>query len=798
MNEDLLVYLILVPLYMIGFVIVGIRGHWKKRLWVPASSGLDEAFASGMISLASTSTGILERRDSTPQDSLQPPSSSPNGSMSYLRTTTQDFDTSERCPEVKKILKNIASILKIYSIPLLIVMDYISDISTAFFFLSQPNTRRLGIYSLLVIFAQRMISAIIMGENYGWETGVRQLFDLQVFHAVYASIKRERVVLQVMQIKILEGFLESFPQLLFQSYYLVKPSKHAEETPIVHISIILSLLSLSKAWMSSDEVAVRRDGFCCMHAEISEASDIPSESEDANDTFDWGILLWPIRMTVIMAWRFGEVVVSVTIIVGAANVISARGTVIGCFFLLLNAYFIQSMYPQTRKSSWFHYAIQKNRLQLAMEIKSCKSNQESSDCSPKARAEVTNDKNWACGKILRLLTILTVLYFAELNYFFWALPTFRPRSFVIVYYLWKITLLISLFTACVVSEARGLFMIFDSLLWYFYSGLFCFVLGGIITYLIAIDNEQYAKAIEADPLFLLEIIDKREFIFIERVMRSGVCSAHRLIEDAIAWMVENNIDPNDEEAIRNFVEDQPYCKLLYYLIKYHFVETGSSVKKKLNVEDPNVYRSYAVPALVYKCNFSRKKTLRSQLARTILLKLVTKRRFAGGYKTLSSFEAIMEAGASLHFVRYHLDAPEVFFQKGGRFNCTAQQLHDNEFDLLFCLRADFTTEDLILAGFNVSMLNNELVLECNENGESFEELEKLRRLKKAGFTDFFYLKFTPDDLLSTNIFSAQEILQYGNASLNCSQSVYRYSEFTYDFPLQRLSEGVDIKSATSL
>jgi len=772
MNVDLLVYLILVPFYMVGFIIVGIIGH-RGRYKERGINEFDEALT--MISISSGLIGQAETEWTSRKVELTSPTFQDDIMIRSFRTDTQYLDTIERCPKVKETLKHIAGIMKIYTIPLLNVMDYISDISTAFFFLSQKNTRQLGIYSLLVIFAQRMISAIILGEHYGWETGVRQIFDLQVFYAVYVSIKRERVVLQVIQIKIIEGFLESFPQLLFQSYYLVKPSKHAEETAIVHISIILSLLSLSKAWMFSDEVAIPRDGFsCCGHAELVETSDNQSERKNAYDSVNCGRLSWPIRITVILLWRFGEVVVTVSIIVGTANVISARGTAIGYFFLLLNLFYIQSLYPQTKKSSWFHYAIQKNLLQLAIE-KNPGWSAEDSDCSSEPTAETsTNNKILAWGKILRLCTILTVLYFAELNYFFWALPTFCPRKFVIVYYIWKVTFLIVMLTACIVSAGSySLFMIFDTLLYYFVFGLFCFPLGGIITCLIAIDTKQYAKAIDADPFFLLQMIHKREWIFIERVMRSGVCSAHRLIEDAISWMFENNVNPINEDAIGNFAEKQPYCKLLYYLIKYQFVDTGSPSKKRLkvNVKDPKVYKNYAVPALVYKCNSGREKTLRSQLARTILLKLVTKRRFAGGWRTLSSYEALMKAGASLHFVKYHLDAPEIFFQKAGRFNCTAQQLHDDGFDLLFCLRADFTPDELILAGFDVSLLNNKLVLECNDNGECFEEHEHLTRLKESGFKQFLDLNFTREDLLSTNLFSLHDLLEYRYTCRTYSKSI---------------------------
>lgn len=305
-----------------------------------------------------------------------------------------------------------------------------------------------------------------------------------------------------------------------------------------------------------------------------------------------------------------------------------------------------------------------------------------------------------------------------------------------------------------------------------------------MTYLFALDTEQYTKAIEADPYFLLHMINKREYIFIERVMRSGCCSTHRLVEDAIVWMNQNNINPNDEDAIAIFVENQPFCKLLYYLIKFEFVEIGNSIKKhlKLNVEEPKYYENYAVPALVYKCNFGRTKTLRSQLASSILLKLVTKRQ--GSLRTLASYEAVMDAGASLHFVRYHLNAPEKFFHKTGRFKCTAQQLHDNGFDLLFCLRADFDMDELIVAGFDVNMVNNEAVLERDENGECFKERQHLKRLKESGFTYFFHLNFSPDDLLSTNLFLPLDLIDYHHGAINYKQNI-RFSYFRGDLPLRR-------------
>jgi len=774
MDLELLVYLIMLPIYMIGFVMAGCWGY-REKSGEPALYLMHE-ISFDVSSQDSTQKTVRELSD-----------------IAYFHTDTQSVDTIKSCyRKMKQIMESISCILEIYSLPLLNALDYISDISTAFFFLSKTNTRLLGIYSLLVISSQRIFSAIILGDHYGWETGVRQLFDLEVLYAVYTSVKRERAVLQIIQIKILEGFLESFPQLLFTSYYLVKRSKNAEENVLIHISLILSLLSLSKAWIFSDSVAVPQERLsCCTRVEIHGEYCNAKVRNVADDNDIWDRLLHGIRVSVIRVWRFGEISVTVSLIVGSANVVSARGTVSAFFVVLFTCYFIQSLYPDTKKSSWFYWAIQKNRLQLASEAKSTV--RENSDCGVESQAKTGNNRILILGSFLRHATILTVLYFAELNYFFWALPTFSPKKFVVVYYIWKVILLIILLTACLVSEAgNSLVMIFDTLLYYFVIGLFSFVSGGIIAWFFVIDTEQYTKAIEADPSFLLKMIKERKYTFIEKVMRSGVCSTHRLIEDAISWMFENQINPNDEDAIASFVEDQPFCKLIYFLIKYQFVETGNPIRNisHLNVEDPKYYNHYAVPALVYKCNFGRMKTLRSRLASSILSKLLTKSRCVGGIGLLSSYEAIMEAGASLHFVRYHLNAPEGFFQKYGRFNCTAQQLYDNGFDLLFCLRANFKTEELILAGYNLPMLNNKAVLERDENGECYKEREHLIRLKESGFEGFFDLNFTPEDLCSTNLFEPHELLEYNCNSINRTLSLSdTHSSCGNELGLNRIDAG---------
>jgi len=337
MEGELLVYLIMVPIYLSGFVVIGCMGH-RKNCEKRVKPTLDKSLVSEIIFPGSRVS--LETED---YELEAVPTDRANTTIAYFHTDTLSLYSDESCcsPWVWENLKYFYDIMVIYSIPLLNVLDYISDISMVVFFLSQNNTRDLGIYSMLVIILHRVVSAIILGDWYGWETGVRQLLDLEVFPAVYISTQRERVVLQIIQMKILEGFLESFPQLLFQSYYLIKPSKHADETALVHISMILSLLSLSKSWMFSDEVAIPEEGFfCCRRS---------SEGNLVSDTVIWDHFLWYSRVIVIWAWRFGEVAVSICIIVGFANVVSARGAAIGSIFMLLLAFFIQSLEPKTKK-----------------------------------------------------------------------------------------------------------------------------------------------------------------------------------------------------------------------------------------------------------------------------------------------------------------------------------------------------------------------------------------------------------------------------------------------------------------
>jgi len=753
-DGDILVLLIMLPLYTIGFCIAGCLGGIKRdedldtiSAWRKLPRKLSDLWK--LHDSEGDLTGPTKEISTLSLNSAA--SATSHRSTAYFKTdsfTQEEISKSSCTAQITKNLFDMWEIFIIYTVPILSIMDNVSDISMDVFFLSQARLRQIGYLSLFIIIFQRVTSAIILADNYGWEAGTRQLFDLEVFFAVYNSIKYERIVLQVIQLKILEGFFESFPQLLLQMYYLVKRAKKGEENFMIWVSITLSLLSLSKCWLFSDEVSLPYDGF--------------KNKTKKNENVCSKYFAWYVGIIVLWAWRFGEITVTISIIVGFANSVSARGS-FGLFaFLLLNAFIIQSIYPESRKSSWFYHAIKKHRTALSL-LSISVPEWETTDWP-----EDDENERFKCDvcfyyNFFRHWIILTVLHIAEINYFLWALPTLGPRKFVIVYYIWKLSLFSVLLIIAIFHKANNtLYVIFGTLLYYVSVGLFCFITGGTIAWLFVIDKEQYSKAIEADPNFLLKILLNQQFIFIERLMRSGVCSAYRIVEDAVAWMHENGIDPFDEEAIAKFATDQPFCKLLYYLIKDRLVEVAPVSNKNIiiNAEAPKYYRHYAVPALVYRCNHIRENTLRSQLASTILSKLLTQRLMIDGMKALVSYRTVRYAGASLKFLRHHLDAPEFLFQKSGELDCTAKELYENDFDVLFCLRAGFMAEELILAGFDAGILNDERVLEKDENREWFSELEHLKRLKDAGFKRFICLNFTMRDLLSKNLFAPFELLEY--------------------------------------
>ena len=113
----------------------------------------------------------------------------------------------------------------------------------------------MGILSLSNLFLHRCISALVFAEDEGWQAGIRQLFDIEVFNKLMASAAYNRTVYGLKKYKILEGLFESYPQLLLQTYFVMKWGDNTN-MHLFYFSIITSLISLAHIYIFPDVVSV--------------------------------------------------------------------------------------------------------------------------------------------------------------------------------------------------------------------------------------------------------------------------------------------------------------------------------------------------------------------------------------------------------------------------------------------------------------------------------------------------------------------------------------------------------------
>jgi len=352
MDVDLLVPLLMVVIYSIGLFIAGFLGYRKRskkdailqsRGSLFLRRGTEDSFSIQAIEEIDTegSRSVIRLKDIGLEETESHIRRYTQGSQSTIQFRTDTFaELKSTNPTLNMMQTKVSQVLRvmyIYAIPILTLLDYSSDISMTIFFFNQGVTQ-LGVLCFSTIILQRVISAFILGDQYGFRTGVRQLFDLELFYAVYNSIKHGRTVLAIIQLKILEGFFESLPQLCIQLYYVVKPS-YGNLDWMSYISVILSLLSLSKCYLFSDVIAIPFGGFSCL-----------------NERNSGGAITLALCQILFWLWRFGEISITICILVGAANIISARGTVILFFVLLLNVWVMQKICPHSNKASWFYQA----------------------------------------------------------------------------------------------------------------------------------------------------------------------------------------------------------------------------------------------------------------------------------------------------------------------------------------------------------------------------------------------------------------------------------------------------------
>jgi len=667
MRWDLYIPVALASFYIAGFVIAGLRGH-KQRVMKMRSSG-----KSGAI---------------------------------------------DSC------WKEFYIIILIYSVAIITCMDYFLDISVMIHWLEDPHTRNIGMMSLTVLFAQRILSALVFTHHYGFRSGMSQFFDFEIFNLVSISVKFNRPVFGLKKYKILEGLMESFPQLMMQTYYLSKRADDDEvDVKVFHTSIAISLLSLAMCYLVSDvygiDTSVKRQ--TCLNMK-----------NFFRTLFFYGCL---------GIWRVGEVATRISVCVAFASVVSARKGTVGITSVLLgiNFIFIWS-YDETIKATIFYHKkrLAKNimlpKLGLEMtetasysqntvySLKTLMTEQTTDLCENKTESveliegtisehnvkwkemdkeikelqeELSRGKEQRCkrwkeefaGKLFTITNYVGVGVFASL-----ALPCLVPSSYVKLYYLFKIIFECVIIGWCVyqtgsVESTQDLLNLFHILrtqvfgdIWHYWSiGTVFFICGGLLSYFLVIDAKKWKEILEPNDKSLFERMTAKQYDYVDRVIGNRVCTVRDIVQRTVKRKNPNCLDKVD-------------CSLLLCnLLRHGIVELGPKWEERLKDEN-NI-----VSALLSDFDHgpSTYKGRRSRLAVLVFCKLLNENDPAVNV----SFEDIRNAGVSLTFLRFHLKTPADYFDRKGKFNCTAVELYHEKFDLLFCLKRNFTHEELIDAGF---------------------------------------------------------------------------------------------------
>jgi len=662
----------------------------------------------------------------------------------------------------------VFNVLRVYLIPIITCFDFFSDVTIAILWLSDSHTRNKGFVSVSILLAQRIISAFILGYGHSWWIGVRQFFDLEVFNFILLSVKYDRQVYGLKKYKILEGLLESFPQLLMQMYSLVK-EEHDDDSklPLEHISIITSLLSLTLCFLFIDVTAIVPNRF----------------------TY--------VKLGCIGIWRFGDLVMRTSVMVTFANasLVSAKiGTPLMFVVQLVFNMILMRYFSDSKKATIFYINRLESNLSLEnFQIYSGTHQERQKDHKPSFQrafnssfvsrgfnssfvslsAMISNKEaenmDRELGRIIDkripkkqhhvyiMIRDVSSWIISELGTAFFAilaLPSLVPRRFVVFFYLFKFSFEGSLIAACVynaggfgsINNAKDFLHflsdeIFPDIWWYWLLGVLCFVIGGILSF-FSINTKQWSDAMEGTGEVILGLMKTKHYSFVERIVDNGVCTVKKIIKLAI-----EELDDDPKPTVSINLEKKPYCELLFLMLRERIILLGPNKKIRREAVSNRKYRNYVVSALLSECNESRQMTKEIMLAKLIFHKLVQDEPSAEKYW----YVKIRNAGASLTFLRFHLGADIKYFVKDNYFNCEAKELMAEHFDLLFCMQCGFSTKELVECGFESDLVNDRVF-----HNPSCVKLEMLKNFKHK----LFAMNFSVKQLKDSNLFRDCDILNW--------------------------------------
>jgi len=641
---------------------------------------------------------------------------------------------------------HIFKVLPICTIPVIGCFDFISDVSIARLWLSENKTRTLGLISVYIIVQQRIISAMVLGDKDGWRAGMLQLFDLEVFYGIYRSVRYERQVYGLMKYKILEGILESFPQLLLQMYVFVN-SQDDEKSGFLlqHISIVTSLISLTTTYLLFDVISVV-------------------------GRFTY------LKYSFLAIWRVGELATRISIIAAFASLISARlGTTLIILILLIWNYCLLWLYNKDNKATVFYS--QHKLKDLTTYSLTTKTLSTVSASTPLTEHEINKmDKRLLSSperedksqKIWSWIETFALGLISEIGEAFFgvpALPWLGPRRLVQLYYLFKFIFEGFLIATCVyysegIKTANNILdlihilsdEVFSDIWPYWIIGLFCLTFGGALSF-SSMDAKRWSDVMDGSEDFLVELMKDKKFSFVERALENGEGSILKIIRLAI-----DELEDNHRSHERSF-SSKKHCKLLLNMLQNGIIRLGPRCRLTKEEVKKLKYRKFLIPALLTRCNERWRIGKRQMLAKLLCDKL---RMTDKDHKTL--YIRIRNAGASLTFLRFHLQVDDKFFEKGGVFQCEAQELVQEKFDILYCLKCGFSRTEL-----------KSCFKEVEDDHEVFNKENLTLEMLKDSKEKLFAMNFTVRTLKMSGHFTDRDIKEWYFKYIESEQTT-RYSE----------------------
>eukprot|EP01084_Bolivina_argentea_P079732 144556_1 len=138
--------------------------------------------------------------------------------------------------------------------------DIATDFGVIVHWIENDQDTFLIVFSVISVMLYRIISAIQLGRQFGWQWAILQFLDLTVYVEAYRSLKNKYCTYtrELKWIRRMEAIFESSPQALLQLGFLLKSPEIAKGElssfdVLVIVSFISSLASIAFSVARDDE-----------------------------------------------------------------------------------------------------------------------------------------------------------------------------------------------------------------------------------------------------------------------------------------------------------------------------------------------------------------------------------------------------------------------------------------------------------------------------------------------------------------------------------------------------------------